>query len=578
MNQNDYKWIVAEQVSEEVKQKFPEMHPVLLQLLWNRQLKTQEEIDVFLGPDWSRDIHASVLFTQMNQAVNRIFRALEQNETITIHGDYDADGVCGNALLISCLRDLSRAFLFDEACITSYIPHREKEGYGLSLATIQYLHEHKKTKLLITVDCGISNKAAIDRAKELGIETIVCDHHAIPDEIPTQAIIFHPLVVGETYPNKNLCGTGVAFKLACGLYEEGRQRGAKLVEGCEKWLLDLVAIATVTDMVPLIGENRVLEKFGLFVLNKTRRIGLQKLIEVAGSSLGSLDTTSIGFQIGPRLNAAGRINHATEALDLLLAEDEIKATELAMRLQETNRERQRLSAKMYEEVKSSILSFADSNLLVAFSETWSPGLVGLVAGKLVNEFHRPAYVIGKSKELYVGSGRTFGNFDVTSALHHASAHLEKFGGHPQACGFSIRGQKNLQSTIDALRSFAEQSLKDEELVFKLFVEQELSLAEIDWSLFDAIELCRPFGQENPEPVFCSHRLTLVSFATVGNDSKHLKLLVRSKSGKMIGAIAFGLGGLATKFSLGQMVDIAFHVRVNEWNGNRELQLNIVSII
>ncbi len=570
-------WKVAESVSEEVKQQFPEIHPVLLQLLWNRNLRTQEEMDIFLGPDWSRDVHAPTLFCQMDDAVQRIFRALEQKETITVHGDYDADGVCGNTLLLTCLRDLCRALLFDEKLVTSYIPHREKEGYGLSVETVEHLNKHEHTKLILTVDCGISNKQAIDHARTFGIETIICDHHAIPDEIPDQTIIIHPLVKGDTYPNKFLCGTGVAFKLACSLYEEARKRGAKIQEGYEKWLLDLVAVATVTDVMPLLGENRLLEMYGLLVLNKTKRIGLRKLIEISGGTFGTLDTTSIGFQIGPRLNAAGRINHATEALDLLMAENETQATELAMRLNETNKERQRQSSQMYDEAKAILSTQPITNVLIAVSDSWPPGLVGLVAGKLVNEHKRPVYVIGKSDNMYVGSGRSFGNFDVTSALHHVSTHLEKFGGHPQACGFSIRGEDNLKLVVDALHAFALENIKPEDLIPHLDIEKELTLEEIDWALFDSLERCRPFGQGNSEPVFSSCELTLVSFATVGNEGKHLRLSVRSPQGRILPAIAFGFGDRAPNLILGQSIDLAFHVRVNEWNGNRELQLQVEDI-
>jgi len=570
-------WKIADSISDDVKQQFPEIHPVLLQLLWNRNLRTQEEMDLYLGPDWSRDIHAPTLFFQMDKAVQRIFQALEQKEAITVHGDYDADGVCGNALLLTCLRDLCRALSFDEKLVTSYIPHREREGYGLSVETIEHLNTHEHTKLIITVDCGISNKQAIDHAKTFGIETIICDHHAIPEEIPDQTIIIHPLIKGETYPNKFLCGTGVAFKLACSLYEEARKRGAKIIDGYEKWLLDLVAVATVTDVMPLLGENRLLEMFGLLVLNKTKRIGLRKLIEISGGTFGTLDTTSIGFQIGPRLNAAGRINHATEALNLLLAEDETQATELATRLNETNKERQRQSSQMYDEAKVLLSTQPLTNLLIAVSDSWSPGLVGLVAGKLVNEHKRPVYVIGKSDDLYVGSGRTFGNFDVTSALNHVSAYLEKFGGHPQACGFSIRGEENLKLVVDSLHTFASEKIKQEDLIPHLEIEKELILEEIDWALFDSLERCRPFGQGNPEPLFSSNGLTLVSFAPVGNEGKHLKLSVRSTSGRVMPAIAFGFGDLAENFALGQTLDLAFHIRVNEWNGNRELQLQVEDI-
>lgn len=574
-------WVVAEGISEEIKQQFPEIHPVLLQLLYNRGLRTQEEMDIFLGPDWSRDIFGPEQFLRMNDAVVRVFTALENGQVITVHGDYDADGVCGSTILITTLRDVCRALNFDEQKITAYIPHREKEGYGMSVATIEHLHAHEKTSLVITVDCGISNKPAIDRGHELGIDTIVCDHHTMPAQLPEQAILIHPLVPGETYPNKLLCGTGVAFKLASALYEEARRRGATIVEGHEKWLLDLVAIATVTDIMPLIGENRVLEIFGLQVLNKTRRVGLKKLIEIAGVTWGKIDTTAIGFMIGPRLNAAGRMNHASEALNLLIEEDDLRALELAMKLHETNTERQRMSKQMYEEAKRLCPEPVEGQplpkLIVAVSESWSPGLVGLVASKLVNDFNRPVYAIGKHEDVYVGSGRTVGDFDVTAALHAASGHLEKFGGHPQACGFSIRGKENLQKAIEAFHAFADASIKEADLIPRLQCEMEITLEEVHWDLFDAIERMRPFGRGNEEPLFCARDLRVVSFNTVGNDGKHLKLAVRSPQGRIMPAIAFGFGELASTLTLASRFDLAFHLRVNEWNGSRELQLYVEDI-
>lgn len=577
-------WQITDPISEEIKRQFPEIHPVVLQLLWNRGLRTQEEIDIFCGPDWSRDILSPKLFKRMGDTVARIFRALESGEIITIHGDYDADGVCGSAVLIATLRDICRALHFDEKKTTYYIPHREKEGYGMSISTIEHVHAHEQTSLVITVDCGISNKPAIDRGRELGIDTIVCDHHTMPEVLPEKAILIHPLVPDETYPNKFLCGTGVAFKLACALYEEARHRGAAIVDGQEKWLLDLVAIATVTDIMPLVGENRVLEIFGLQVLNKTRRVGLRKLIEIAGVQLGTIDTTTIGFMIGPRLNAAGRMNHASEALNLLIEEDELRAIELAMRLNQTNIERQRASKQMYEEallLLSSRASDSESKdlqkLLIAVSSSWSPGLVGLVAGKLVGDFCRPVYVIGKHEDLYIGSGRTMGDFDVTAALRSASEYLEKFGGHKEACGFSIRGEENLQKAIVAIHAFAESEFKNQDLTPRLTCESELALEQIDWNLFEAIERMRPFGRGNEEPLFCARGLSVVSFSSVGNDGKHLKLTVRSPAGRILPAIAFGFGELAPALTPSSNIDLAFHIRVNQWNGKQELQLYVIDI-
>ena len=584
----DATWQIANPIPSEHAKKFPELHPVLLQLLHNRGLSTQEEIDGYLSPDWNRDTYAPEAFSRMGEAVARVFAALDAREVITIHGDYDADGVCGSAVLFQTLRDIARALGFETKAITSYIPHREKEGYGLSVKTMEHLHEHEKSSLVITVDCGISNKPAIDRGHELGIDTIVCDHHVMPSVLPEAAILIHPLVPGEAYPNKSLCGTGVAFKLACALYREARTRGANITEGHEKWLLDLVAIATVTDIMPLTGENRVLEIYGLKVLNKTRRPGLRKLIEISGANRGKLDTTAIGFVIGPRLNAAGRMNHASEALSLLIEEDDLRALEMAMCLQETNLERQRVSKRMYEEAKVILKESAASisggtdvpgqKIIIAVSDSWSPGLVGLVASKLANDYHRPAYAIGKHEDLYIGSGRTVGDFDVTAALRHAESHVEKYGGHPQACGFSIRGEANLGKAVEALRTFAEGAVSEDACAPRLVCEAELELEQVDWELLEALERMHPFGRGNEEPVFCARALSVVSFTPVGSDGKHLKLTVRSPRGRILPAIAFGFGEMASRLSLtGQNVDLAFQIRENEWHGRRELQLSVKDI-
>jgi len=573
----DKRWLVAEPISDDVKRQFPEMDPAVLQLLWNRGLRTQEAIDVFLGPDWSRDTYSPDLFLHMKAAVDRVFRALESGEVITVHGDYDADGVCGSAVLRSSLRDICRALGFDEKKITSYIPHREKEGYGMSVPTIEHLHEHERTKLVITVDCGISNKPAIDRGHELGIDTIVCDHHTMPEVLPETAILIHPLVPGETYPNKSLCGTGVAFKLASGLIAHARTRGAGLPDGYEKWLLDLVAIATVTDVMPLTGENRVLETYGLLVLNKTKRIGLQKLIEAAGSNAGALDTYSIGFQLGPRINAAGRMDHANAALYLLLEEDEAKATELASALNAANVARQKASETMYQAAKRLVGDPGDRPVIIVASEGWPAGLVGLVAGKLVNDFGRPVYVAGKEGEKYVGSGRSIPGFDVTAGLREASAFLDKFGGHPQACGFSTQGDDRFLQAVALMEAYAKKELAGIDLVTTLSIDAEILLSQADWALQEAVARCAPFGEGNPRPIFAIRQARVQGLDTVGADGKHLRLTVVHADGKMAKMIGFGFGSWTKKLQVEDRVDVAFEIGVNEWNGNRELQLRIVDL-
>lgn len=570
-------WKIAEAIPSDIKQQFPEIHPVILQVLWNRGVQTQEAIDIFLGPDWHRDTHDPFLFRQMKPAVERIFHALKTSEVITIHGDYDADGVCGSAVLFSTLRDICRAGGFDPKKLTTYIPHREKEGYGMSPETIAHLHEHEKARIVITVDCGISNRPAIVRAKEFGIDTIVCDHHTMPAELPTEAILIHPLVPGEMYPNKSLCGTGVAFKLACALVAHARSLGLDIADGYEKWLLDLVAIATVTDVMPLLDENRTLEHFGLIVLNKTRRVGLKKLIEIAGAKLGSINTTTIGFQIGPRINAAGRMTHANEALNLLIEEDVVRAGEIAARLHEINIDRQKASEAMYLEARAQFDLQIQKKVFVAVGENWSAGLVGLVAGKLCSELHLPVYVVGKLEEKFVGSGRGAAGFDVTEALRQAAPHLDRFGGHPEACGFSTVGIARFAAARECIEAFAFSSITDEQLQATLAIDAEIPLEEIDWSVFEGIEQCRPFGQKNPTPLFLSRAVQILSARTVGAGDKHLKLTVQSHYGKIVNAIGFGLGDRLKSLGLGDEIDVVYEIDVNEWNGNRELQMKVVDI-
>jgi len=562
---------------EEVRLAFPELSPVLAQLLWNRGVKTQAEVDIFLGPDWSRDTHDPFLFKQMNEAVARTFAALEKGEVITIHGDYDADGVCATAIVYSTLRDICRTLNFDLEKLTTYIPHREREGYGVFPATSEHLRQHDKTDLLITVDCGISNADAIARGRELGFETIICDHHAVPEVLPS-AIILHPQVPGEPYPNKVLCGAGVAFKFASALIVEAQKRGAEFPVGYEKWLLDLVAIATVTDIMPLTGENRVLETYGLLVLKKTRRLGLQKLFQAAAVKPELIDSWTIGFQLGPRLNAAGRMDHADPAFRLLVSEDEQEAGTLATQLHAANVLRQKRSDEIYQEALVMIGEPGEQKFLVAAAEGWSAGLVGLSAGKLCEKYSRPVVIVARDGDKFTGSGRSIPAFDIIKALNAAAPFLDRFGGHPQACGFSITGEEKYHQAIAAMVAVAEADLKSEDLVSEIFIDAIIPLSAVSWELETAVIRLAPFGEGNRQPVFGSCGLQLVSYETMGLEGKHLRMTARDPvDGTIKKLVAFGFGSIAPTMSIGGIVDVAYTIGINEWNGNRELQLRVVDL-
>lgn len=571
------KWIIGKEPPLEFIAALAELSPVMARLLWYRGVKNQTEAEVFLGPDWSRDAHDPFLFKQMNEAVAMTFVALEKGEVITIHGDYDADGVCGTAIVFSTLREICRAFKFDQEKLTTYIPHREREGYGVFPATSEHLRQHDKTNLLIAVDCGISNSEAIARGRELGFETIVCDHHTVPEVLP-EAIILHPQVPGEIYPNKVLCGAGVAFKFASALLVEARKRGADFPIGHEKWLLDLVAIATVTDLVPLVGENRILEIFGLLVLKKTRRLGLQKLFQAAGVNPEQIDSWTIGFQLGPRLNAAGRMDHADPAFRLLVSEDEQEAGALAAQLHAANVLRQKRSEEIYQEALAQIGEPGERKFLAAAAEGWSAGLVGLSAGKLCEKYARPVVVVARDGQKFTGSGRSIPTFDIMKAMKAAAPFLDRFGGHPRACGFSTTSEERYNRAVVAMAATAESELKDADLVAEIFVDAVLPLSSVNWELEAAVFRLAPFGEGNRQPVFVSQGLQLVGFETMGLEGKHLRLTARDPSdGTIKKIVAFGFGSIAQTLSIGGIVDIAYTIGINEWNGRRELQLKAVDL-
>lgn len=561
------KWLVAKKIGEDLKKQFPEIDPVALQLLNNRGLATQQSIDEFLHPDYGRDVHDPFAFRDMDRAVMRISKAIAAGEKITVHGDYDADGVSATAIMVTVLKALG-------AQIHVHIPHRSLEGYGLSEKTVHELDKNG-TKLIVTVDCGIASQKEVALANSKGIDVIVTDHHEQQPELPPAFAIINPQVEESGYPFRGLSGSGVAFKLAHALCI--RDGGKRLKEGFEKWLLDLVAIGTITDCMPILGENRTLVKYGLVVLRKTRRLGIQELVKQIGITQESLDSNAVGFMIGPRLNAAGRLEHANTAYELLLTEDREEAERIAVGLGKTNQDRQRMTEKIVSLAKKQIGEVKDEKILFAIGDGWIPGIVGLVAGRLLEEYSRPVLIMGaKENGEIVGSGRSIPSFDVTRALIETRDLLDHFGGHAVACGFSLSSGK-LDDFKKRMTKLAEAKIKTGDMVKCIQIDTEVRLKEVNWGLVELLNQFEPFGEDNTQPRFVAYGLTVMDLQKVGNDGKHLRLVVKHDE-EIEKIIAFGIGNTwGNQLKIGDVVDVVFELSIHEWNGNREIQLKLVDI-
>jgi single-stranded-DNA-specific exonuclease len=545
------------------------LHPVIAGILWNRGIKTREEAENFLHPSWEKHVHDPFLFRNMQTAIDRITRAIKNDERIVIHGDYDADGVTGSCVMFETLKQLG-------VTAEIYIPHRENEGYGLRMGTVDKLHADK-TKLIITVDCGIASVAETDYAHSLGIDTIIVDHHAMPPELSKTAIIIHPHVPGETYPFKPLAAVGVAFKLACALIIDARKRGAIIPNGFEKWLLDFVAIATITDVVPLTGENRVLEKFGLTVLQKTRRHGFKSLYRIAGIDPEDIDSQTVGFAIGPRINAAGRMRHAKLAFDALTATDATQADLFVNELQLANTERQKETEKMVAVALEKAKAHANEKVICLAEDNWPHGLVGLVASRLVNEFHLPAYVVGRTERGIVGSGRSIPGFHITDALRPLSEYLARFGGHPQACGFSVKDEVSLEKLFAGLRLHAQTVLVDHSSEREYTVDAIIPVSECTLALAEQFLALEPYGEGNPRPTILIKNAKVASFTTLGKENNHLKIMADTGHGRLA-MIAFKQAPRAQELGLGATIDVIGEFNINAWNGRRDPQIMVKDFI
>jgi single-stranded-DNA-specific exonuclease len=579
-------WKPKEQAPEEFGEKFPEFSNLTRNLLWQRGLKTQKEIDEFFNPDYSADLHDPLLLKDAEKAVGRIFKALEKKEKVLVYGDYDSDGVNGATIMYNALVAIG----FDKKNLGVYLPDREKEGYGLNVGAVKQFAK-EKYNLIITIDCGTTSFEPIDVANKNKIDVVVIDHHRVIDNPPKAYAFVNPHQEDDEYPFKDLCGAAVAFKIVCALYTR-----ANIDRGQEKWFLDSVALATITDVMPLLGENRTLVKYGLFVLAQTENLGLKALMEVSGirpifqkdSLTTNLNPWTLGFMLGPRLNAAGRMDHANSAFALLNAKTYEEALSLARQLDEKNRERQRLVEDIVRQVEERIgvkTGSAPKDLVIFEGDaSWSIGVLGIVAGRLAEKYYKPAFIYQiKGNGNCAGSVRTIRGFNVVHSFESVADLLVNFGGHPQAGGFTVPEVK-LEEMRKRIEDFAKANLKEEDFVRKVEYCAEARSEDISWQVYEELERFEPFGEANREPMFLLRDAKIVNFEKVGKDNgngngkKHLRLRIMNyESGikKEFKAMAFGMGERADELSAGDGINLLFNFAVDEWNGSRELMLRVV---
>jgi single-stranded-DNA-specific exonuclease len=579
-------WVVLPDAPQIFYEENPELPKVAANLLYNRNIRTQKEMDEFLNPDYSKNVHDPFLFNDMTKAVDRIFLAIDKNEKIVIHGDYDADGVAASIILKSMFN------VFGYENVDVFLPHRETDGYGLNEHTVDILKK-EGTNLLITCDCGISNAKEIESANKAKIDVIITDHHSVPEKMPDAFAIIHPKHPKEKYPDKDLSGGAVAFKLvqACLLRHKQTNsalQNGELHEGFEKWQLDMVALSLIADMVPLIGESRTLAKYGLIVLNKTRRIGLQKLLLEArlmnedGTLSQKIDSEMVGFRIAPRINAAGRMNHANSAYKLLITNDPIEAVDLAFELNKNNNDRQKKTDELVSRAAEQAEKQTDSVIFV-FAKEWPTGLLGLIAGKIKDKFQKPCFVITENNEGLVGSGRSVDEFNIIESIQELSKYLLKFGGHPMACGFTLKNIEIYEEFKKGLQQKFLEKTKNADISPKLYIDAEMSLEDVTWELYDMLEKFKPFGQCNNKPKFVAKGITVISTESVGKDKKHGRIMVTHKTPRIRKTIGWDIcnnnNGVnwCSILKKGDVIDMVFEISLNEWNGNRELQITIVDL-
>ena len=570
------KWIIRDAGDdlrvEELRRTLNNLPLPLARALVLRGIDTLDAARSFFRDDLST-LHDPLLYNGMDAAVSRIVDAIRGGESIVVYGDYDVDGTTATALLTHYLTTVGANASF-------FVPDRFRHGYGLSRQGIDAVRE-KGARLIIALDCGVTAVEEAAYARECGMELIVCDHHTPQDVLPEAVAVLDAKRGDCTYPFQELCGCGVTFKLVQAVHASLGKDPADLLH-----YLDLVAVATAADMVPLTGENRVLVREGLHRLRNRPRIGLRMLADQAGARLSEATTRSIGFSLGPRINAAGRLGDAARAVNLLLSDDQIEATARARQLERLNEERRTLDRQTQKEafaLADRFLAGRDRHAVVLHHPDWHLGVIGIVASRLVERHYRPSIMLTTAGSVIKGSARSTAGINIYAALHACQDLLIEFGGHDYAAGLTLE-PANLPVFIERFEEAVSRSVSEDTLTPFVEVDSEMNLSELDERFWAVLKQFEPFGQDNPSPVFVARRLEVIGpVAGVGRNKDHLKCSVRQQGGThpVRAVIGFGLGkhlpAIADAQAAGETVDLAFAIEENTWNGRTTLQLNALDI-
>lgn len=546
------------ELAEEISNKF-KISKLLAQILINKNVTKDDEIEVFLNPK-RNNFYDPFLMPDMEKAVERIIKAIENKEKVLIYGDYDVDGITSTTVLKKFLEKLGMT-------VDYHIPNRLKEGYGLNKEAIEEIAE-KGTQLMITVDCGISGVEETEYAKSKGIDVIITDHHEPGEKLPNAIAVVDAKIKTNRYPFNQLAGVGVVFKLIQALSIR-----LKLDEKEYLQYLDLVCLGTISDIVPLVDENRVIAKLGLKLVNVTKNIGLRTLLESAGYTVA--DSNTISFGIAPRVNACGRMGFADQALGLLLSENRNDALELATKLNEYNKERQEKEKKIFNDALELIEQDEENSpAIVLGKEGWHHGVIGIVSSKITEMFFKPSILIGFEGEEGKGSGRSIPGIDLHEALLKCGNNLEKYGGHAMAIGLSLK-KENFGEFKKELNEYLA-SLNIGEIKQIIKVDAIADLQSISMKTVEELKLLEPFGEENKMPIFCLKNLKIYSIRAL-TEGKHLKLTLRDDNME-IGAIGFNMGEMTNSLKIGDKVDIIGALEINEYNGYRNIQMNLKDVM